>query len=165
MNATGLYPRLHVDTAASPAVGQAGGVLLTQTVTTTGLGKALSQALEPWRKPLAIHDPAKVILDLAVAVALGGDCLSDVALLRAEPGVYGKVASDATVSRTIDALAADAPAALKAIDAARAVARARAWDLAGEHAPDHGQTARNPVIVDVDATLVTAYSTGIGTGS
>ena len=133
-------------------------MLLTQTVTTTGLGKALSQALEPWRKPLAIHDPAKVILDLAVAVALGGDCLSDVALLRAEPGVYGKVASDATVSRTIDALAADAPAALKAIDAARAVARARAWDLAGEHAPDHGQTARNPVIVDVDATLVTAHS-------
>lgn len=130
---------------------------MTQTITTTGLGKALSQALEPWRKPLAIHDPAKVILDPAVAVALGGDCLSDVALLRAEPGVYGKVASDATVSCTIDALAADAPAALKAIDAARA-ARARAWDLAGEHAPDHGQTARNPVIVDVDATLVTAHS-------
>lgn len=158
MNATGLYPRLHVDTATSPAVGQAGGVLLTQTITTTGLGTALSQALSPWRKPLAIHDPAKVILDLAVTVALGGDCLSDVALLRAEPGVYGKVASDATVSRTIDALATDAPAALKAIDAARAVARARAWDLAGEYAPDHGQTARRPVIVDVDATLVTAHS-------
>ena len=71
MNATGLYPRLHVDTATSPAVGQAGGVLLTQTITTTGLGTALSQALSPWRKPFAVHDPAKVVLDLAVAVALG----------------------------------------------------------------------------------------------
>jgi hypothetical protein len=133
-------------------------VLLTQTITTTGLGPALSQALGRWRKPLAIHDPAKVVLDLAVAVALGGDCLADVAVLRAEPGVYGKVASDATVSRTIDALAKDAPAALKAIDAARAVARARVWDLAGEHAPDHGANAKAPVIVDVDATLVTAHS-------
>ena len=101
----------------------------------------MSKALSPWRKPLAVHDPAKVILDLAVTVGLGGDCLADVALLRAEPGVYGRVASDATVSRTIDGLAKDAPAALRAIDAARAVARARAWDLAGEHAPDHGATA------------------------
>lgn len=158
MHVTGLYPRLHVDTSASRAVGQAGGVLLTQTITTTGLGKALSQALGPWRKPLAIHDPAKVVLDLAVAVALGGDCLADVAVLRGEPGVYGRVASDATVSRTIDALAKDAPAALKAIEGARAIARARAWDLAGEHAPDHGTDRTNPVIVDVDATLITAHS-------
>jgi len=46
--------------------------------------------------------------------------MADIALLRSEPGVYGLVASDATVSRTIDVLAKDAPAALKAIDAARA---------------------------------------------
>ena len=52
-----------------------------------------------------MHDPAKVITDLAVTLALGGDCLADVALLRAEPGVYGLVASAPTVSRTIDALA------------------------------------------------------------
>ena len=76
MNATGLYPRLHVDTATSPAVGQAGGVLLTQTITTTGLGTALSQALSPWRKPLAIHDPAKVILDLAVGGQVHGGGVS-----------------------------------------------------------------------------------------
>ncbi len=43
-----------------------------------------------------------------MTLALGGDCLADIALLRAEPGVYGLVASDPTVSRTIDALAADA---------------------------------------------------------
>jgi hypothetical protein len=27
-----------------------------------------------------VHDPGKVLLDLALAVALGGDCLSDVAV-------------------------------------------------------------------------------------
>jgi hypothetical protein len=154
----GLYPRVHVDTADVAAVGQAGGVLLTETATVTGLGTELSRALAPWRKPLAVHDPAKVVLDLAVALALGGDCLADVTLLRAEPGVYGPVASDATVSRTIAALAADATKALAAINSARAAARARAWHLAGGRAPDHGASARTPLVIDVDATLVTAHS-------
>ncbi|WP_109505646.1 IS1380 family transposase, partial [Nocardioides speluncae] len=157
-NTTGFYPRPKVDTTTCGAVGQAGGVLLTQTVAATRLGPELSAALAPWRKPLAVHDPAKVVLDLAVALALGGDCLADVALLRAEPDLYGLVASDATVSRTIAALAQDAPAALKAIDTARAAARARAWELAGNHAPDHHASARGPLIVDLDATLVTSHS-------
>ena len=151
MNTTGPYPRLKVDTTASGAVGQAGGVLLTETIAVTGIGRELSAALTPWRKPLAIHDPAKVITDLAVTLALGGDCLADIALLRSEPGVYGLVASDATVSRTIDA--------------ARAAARSRAWGLAGTDSPDYGTNAKNPLVVDLDATLVTSHSPGMGTGS
>jgi len=157
-NSTGLYPRLRVDTSASGAVGQAGGVLLTSAVAASGLGAGLSQALSPWRKPLAVHDPAKVVLDLAVTLALGGDCLADVAVLRDEPGLFGSVASDPTVSRTVAALAADAAAALAAINTARAVARAQAWRLAGAHAPDHDTDARNPLVVDLDATLVTSHS-------
>ena len=62
---------------------------------------ALSQSLSPWRKPLAVHDPAKVVLDVAAALALGGDCLADIAVVRAEPAVFGLVASDPTVSRTL----------------------------------------------------------------
>jgi hypothetical protein len=155
---TGFYPRLSVDTTTSGAVAQAGGVLLTETVAATGIGQELSNELARWRKPLAVHDPAKVITDLAVTLALGGDCLADIALLRGEPGVYGLVASDATVSRTIDALAADAPAALKAINTARAGARSRAWALAGTDAPDHGTHAKKPLVVDLDATLVTSHS-------
>jgi hypothetical protein len=93
-------------------------------------------------------------------LALGGDCLADVALLRAEPGVFGPVASDPTVSRTIDVLATDAPRVLAAINAARAAARARVWELAGDHAPGGrapGAVA-SPLVIDVDATLVTAHS-------
>jgi hypothetical protein len=82
-----LYPRLKVGTAATGAVGQAGGVLLTQTLAVTGLGAGLSKALSPWRKPLAVHDPAKVVCDLAVTLASGGDCLADIAVLRSEPDV------------------------------------------------------------------------------
>jgi hypothetical protein len=111
-------------------VSQAGGVLLVETMRATGFDRLLSAVLARWRKPNAVHDPAKVVCDLAVTLGLGGDCLADIGLLRAEPGVYGKVASDPTVSRTIDALAADAPRVLAAIDAARAVARAHAWRMA-----------------------------------
>jgi Transposase DDE domain group 1 len=152
------YPRVRVDTSRSGAVGAAGGVLLTETVAAAGLDAALSAALASWRKPLAVHDPGKVVLDLALALALGGDCLADIAVLRAEPGIYGRVASDPTVSRTLDALAAAAPAALRAINHARAAVRARVWRLAGAHAADHDATVAAPLVIDVDATLVTAHS-------
>jgi len=155
---TGLYRPVHADAAGAGVVSHAGGVALLDTVRVAGLDTALSEGLSSWRAPTAVHDPAKVILDLAVAVALGGDCLADVAVLRSAPQVFGSVASDATVSRTIDKLAADVPSALAAIDLARAAARARVWQLAGEHAPDHRASPAAPVIVDVDATLVTAHS-------
>jgi hypothetical protein len=155
---TGPYPALTVDGDGSSVVPQAGATLLLRTAQTVGLPAALSDALAPWRKPLAIHDPAKVVLDLAVSLAIGGNCLADIAQLRAAPEVFGLVASDPTVSRCIDTLAADAPAVLAAINTARAAARARAWALAGEHAPDRGADAHRPVVIDVDATLVTAHS-------
>src|SRR5690348_1036235 len=59
-------------------VSQAGAVLLWETLRVTGLGRGLSQALEPWRAPRAVHDPGKIIADLAAALALGGDCLADI---------------------------------------------------------------------------------------
>jgi hypothetical protein len=154
----GLYPRVRVDARGSGVVSQAGGVLLTNAVCASGLDGELSRALARWRRPLARHDPAKIVCDLAVAVALGGDCLADVAVLRGAPDVFGPVASDPTVSRTIAGLAADAARALAAINAARAAARARVWALAGEHAPDAGIDADNPIVIDTDATLLTAHS-------
>jgi hypothetical protein len=138
------YPRLAADGSGSGVVSQAGAVLLLRTAETVGLTSELSQALARWRKPLAVHDPGKIVLDLAVAVALGGDCLADIGMLRAEPGVFGRVASDPTVSRMITTLAAEAPQVLAAIGSARAAARATAWDRAGEHAPDHRMTPTIP---------------------
>jgi hypothetical protein len=154
----GFYPCPDVDTTGIQVVSHAGTVLLTETITRVGLDHALSSALGRWRPRLAVHDPAKVLLDLALGLAVGGDCLADVAVLRAEPRVFGPVASDPTVSRTIDRLAQDATAVLAAIDTARAAARARAWTLAGDHAPDHSVDAGSPLVIDVDATLVTAHS-------
>jgi hypothetical protein len=158
VKATGFYPRIGVDASGKRVVSQAGGVLLAETVRASGLDRALAAALAPWLPPLAVHHPAKIVCDLAVALALGGDCLADIALVRAEPAVFGRVASDPTVSRRIDALATDAPRVLAAIDTARAAARARVWEMAGATAPHAGADAADPLIVDVDATLVTAHS-------
>jgi hypothetical protein len=152
------YPGLVVDGRGSSVVPNAGAVLLLRTAEAVGLDVALSAALARWRRPLARHDPGKVLLDLAVSLAIGGDCLADIAQLRSAPQLFGPVASDPTVSRVVDTLAADAPAALAAIAAARSAARARAWSLAGRHAPDHNTDASRPLVIDVDATLVTAHS-------
>ena len=115
----GSYPPVRVQGDGDAVVSQAGGVLLLETVRKSGLDTAISAALTPWRKPRAVHDPGKTLLDLALAVAMGGDCLSDVAMLRAEPQVFGPVASDPTMSRLVETLAAAGPRALTAIRQAR----------------------------------------------
>lgn len=79
----------------------AGASLLVDTARFSGLNHALSQELAPWRSPWAIHDPGKIILDLATAVGLGADCLADIGVVRAQPELFGSVASDPTVSRLI----------------------------------------------------------------
>jgi hypothetical protein len=150
----GFYPRVRVEGGGRGVVSQAGAVLLAETVRKTGLDTAISASLAPWRKLRAVHDPGKVLLDIALTVALGGDCLSDIGVLRAEPTLFGLVASDPTVSRLVDTLAGAGPRALTAIRRARAEVREHVWTLAGADAPD----ANGQVTVDIDGVLVLAHS-------
>ena len=147
--------RVAVSSDGRGLVSQAGAVLLWETMRVTGLGRGLSQGLARWRAPRAVHDPGKIVADLAAAVALGGDCLADIAVLREQPGLAGPVASDPVVSRLVSQLAGDLPRALKVIRSARAAARERAWALAGDAAPGAGGGL---VMVDLDATIVIAHS-------
>ena len=143
---------VHVESGGESLISTSGASLLLQTASVSGLAQSLSTGLAPWRKPMAVHDPAKIILDLAVAIAVGGDCLADVALLRAQPEIFGLVASDATISRLLDTLAGDTTGAIAAIRTARATARAQVWDHQSPLADD-GQ-----VIIDLDATLIGSHS-------
>ena len=147
--------RVAVSADGRGLVSQAGAVLLWETMRVAGLAHGLSRGLARWRAPRAVHDPGKIVADLAAAVALGGDCLADIAVLREQPELAGPVASDPVVSRQVAVLARDLPRALKAIRAARAAARERAWALAGDAAPGAGG---GPVIIDLDATIVIAHS-------
>lgn len=142
----GSYPRVRAEGGGRAVVSQAGSVLLVETVRKAGLDTAISAVLTPWRKARAVHDPGKILLDVALAVALGGDCLADVGMLRAEPAEFGPVASYPTVSRLVDILAASGEKALAAIRSARAEVRERVWRLADGEAPDAG----GAVTVDLD---------------
>ena len=155
MQNTARRPKITVSADGRGLVSQAGTLLLLEAARVTGLGQGLAGGLARWRAPRAVHDPGKILTDLVMALALGGDCLADIAVLRAQPELCGPVASDPVVSRLISALAADLPAALRAIRKARAAARERAWALAADHAPGADGSL---IPVDIDATIVTAHS-------
>jgi len=91
-----------------------------------------------------------VLRDLAVLLADGGDCLSDLAVLREQPELFGPVASTPTAWRVVERVATD-PRGLARIRAARAHARARAWAVGAHPDPEL-------LVIDADATLVTAHS-------
>ena len=143
---------VRVEAGSESLISSSGASMLLRTAAVSGLAVGLSRALGSWRPARAVHDPGKTVLDLAVAIALGGDCLADVAVLRAQPQLFGAVASDPSISRLIDALGDASAAVIAAIRGARAAARAKVW---GHRSP---LPATGPVVVDVDATLVGAHS-------
>jgi Transposase DDE domain group 1 len=91
-----------------------------------------------------VHDPGKIVADLAAAVGAGRDCLADIAVLREQPALAGPVASDPVVSRLARSLAADGPRV-------EAIRTAREW--AAAPGADGGL-----VTIDLDATIVIAHS-------
>jgi hypothetical protein len=94
------------------------------------------------------HDPGRVIRDLAVMLADGGECVSDLGAVREQAALLGSVASDSTAFWMV-AQIASTPGTLNALRGAHARARERFWDLAG--APDR-------LTIDVDATLIGSHS-------
>jgi Transposase DDE domain group 1 len=148
VQATNSPARFEVTTDGTGVVGHAGAALLRELADRVGLTKALG-----WRAPggrQRRHPDGVVLRDVAVMLADGGDCLSDLAALRDQPELFGPVASTPTAWRVVERLAQD-PDGLARLRAARAHARARAW-AAGAH-PDV-----ELLIVDADATLVLAHS-------
>src|SRR3954469_7753996 len=129
-------------------VSHAGAALLAEAADRLGLTGALSAALAPIRQRRGRHDPGRVVRDLAVMLSDGGDCLSDLRVVRDQQSLFGPVASDATAFRVVDAIAAD-PDLIAALRAARARARETAWEAGAR--PDR-------IVIDIDATLITAHS-------
>lgn len=67
----GFFPRVRVEGGDRGVVSRAGAVLLVGTVRNCGLDTAISAAPAPWRRPRAVHDPGKILLDVALAVVFG----------------------------------------------------------------------------------------------
>jgi Transposase DDE domain group 1 len=142
--------RITVEVTADGAglVSHAGTALLAQVADTVGLTRALSTRLGVLKARRRGHDPGRVICDLAVMLADGGECVSDLGAVREQEVLFGAVASDSTAFRTV-ARIASTPGMLDAMRSAHASARARFWELSG--APER-------LTIDVDATLITAHS-------
>jgi hypothetical protein len=129
-------------------VSHAGSALLARVADKTGFTGALSRRLWAMKERRSGHDPGRVVRDLAVTLADGGECLADLGAVRDQQPLFGQVASDSTAYRVIERIASD-PELLDGLRAAHATARARAWELGVK--PDE-------VTIDEDATLLTAHS-------
>ena len=99
VQATNSPSGFEVTTDGVGVVGHAGAALLQELADRVGLTAALG-----WRDPQGRrrHPDAAVLRDLAVTLADGGDCLSDLAVLRDQPALFGPVASTATAWRVVD---------------------------------------------------------------
>jgi Transposase DDE domain group 1 len=148
VQATNSPVRFEVTTDGTGVVGHAGAALLRELADRLELTGALA-----WRAPAGRdrrHPDAAVLRDLAVMLADGGDCLSDLAVLREQPELFGPVASTPTAWRVLERIAQD-PDGLARLRLARAHARGRAWAAGGDPEVE-------VLVIDVDATLVTAHS-------
>ncbi len=156
MKRTNPRPSLSVTADGKGIAAHAGTRLLAEMADFVGLTSALSDALAPTVRRSRRHDPGRVLLDVALTLADGGDCLSDLSVLRDQPALFGAVASTPTASRVVDSVDAER---LGAMRAARAEARQRAWDAGLFPVRKTG-----PLILDFDATLVEAHSEKTGAG-
>jgi hypothetical protein len=121
-----------------------GSLLMAELADRLGLTGAFSKGMAPLVKRRRRRDPGVALTHLAVLLADGGDCLSDLAVLRHQPDLFGQVASDATTYRLLES-----GWAKDAIVDARRVARERAWSAGA---------APKTLTLDFDATLLDAHS-------
>lgn len=144
-----IRPRIRPSVTADGegVVSHAGAGLLTELADTLGLTRSLAVAMAPTRQRRSAHDPGEVLRDLVVMLANGGDSLSDLAVLRNQPDLFGGVASDPTAWRVVTSVDDGRRVAL---NKARAKARARAWQA--------GAAPGGELVLDFDATLVTSHS-------
>ena len=144
----GRLLKVEVSADGAGLVSHAGSGLLAGIADRVGLTAALSRELCGLRERRGGHDSGRVIRDLAVMLADGGDCLADLRAVRDQAPLFGRVASDSTAFRVIDKIASR-PGMIDALDRAHARARAHVWKVTGAPAR---------VTIDLDATLLTSHS-------
>lgn len=144
------FRRVKVSADGEGLVSRAGVALLRELTVDTGLAGGWTAALLDTYKALpVVHEPGRVLADLAVVIADGGDALAHLATLRDQDKMFGVVASDATAWRCVERVDDDHLAQLRA---ARAAARERAW------AAGAGPDLHQGLVIDIDATITIAHS-------
>jgi hypothetical protein len=161
VQATTTRPRMTATADGEGVVSHAGSRLLADVADRTTLTAQLAEALAGLRKARARHDPGRVLVDMAVAVADGATTISDVAVLADQVELFGAVASDSTCWRLLDRLDVTT---LGAVASARAVAREVVWaqraERTGRAFPAAKAAGRElpGLVIDLDASIVICHS-------
>lgn len=124
MHGSARRPKIVVSGGGSGVVSHAGSRLLAELADRAGVTGLFSDVLAGFRERRSGHDPGRVLVDLAVMLADGGTTISDLAVLRNQPDLFGPVASTATAWRVLDRVDDKLLAGLRQ---ARATARERIW--------------------------------------
>src|SRR5581483_155579 len=149
---TTTRPPIMVSADGRGVVSHAGSRLLADLADATTLTAECSQALDGLRGR-ARHDPGRVLVDLAVAIADGAETISDIAVLADQPALFGPVASDSTCWRLLDALT---DGHLATLGAARARAREVAWAQRAETTVSRATSKGPPFCHQLGTTSVVA---------
>ena len=151
---------LAVEIGGRDVINHAGAAALRLLADRTGLTSGLSRALAR-RGFVPFHDRGRVLADTAVLIADGGRVLSDLATLRDQGELYGPVASDPTLWRTLHEIG---QLQHRKIARQRAKTREHVWSLIAKR---HGQIPPSRVadrdlgttiVIRMDASLVIAHS-------
>jgi Transposase DDE domain group 1 len=146
VNRTARWETVEVTPDGEGLVSHAGAALVVELADRVGLTGALSAAMADTRERRSAHDPGRVVRDVAVMLADGGDCVTDMDAYRGQERLFGPRASETTTHRVLKSID---ERLLDRIRAARAEARSRVW----------GAGARPETItLNIDATLVSAHS-------
>ena len=151
---------LSVAPDADGLIGHAGAVLLRKLADQCGLTSGLGAALGRKGK-FPLIDRGIALVSMAVAIALGAASMSDIAVLAHQGPVFGAAPSDTTVRRTLEL--AD-PRTLDKLARARAAVRAHVWQLICATPAGFpwlaiaGKLLAGWLVIDLDATLITAHS-------
>lgn len=141
---------LVLDPVRESLVCSSGAVLLCAVIRAGGLDRGLSAALSRWRADRAVHDPGRVLLDVVTAVALGGDCLADIAAVRPSRRCSDRSLRIRRCHGSFATLAADVDAVVAAVRGERARARAAVWarsrPLAGVTGPSRRAVRRSLIL-------------------
>ncbi len=114
-----------------------------------GLGHCLSSHIPVTGERLPLHDRGKVLVHSMLMLAGGGECCGDIEHLRSQESLFGSVASDSTLYRTLRQITPDTLAGLWE---AMAETRAQVWRRSG------ATTGADTVVLDIDASLVQIHS-------
>jgi Transposase DDE domain group 1 len=161
VQATTTRPLVTATADGEGVVSHAGSRLLADVADRTTLTGELGSALAVLRRARTRHDPGRVLVDMAVAVADGATTISDVAVLADQAVLFGAVASDSTCWRLLNRL--DKPG-LGAVAAARAAAREVVWaqraEVSGRPFPSAHAAGRElpGLVIDLDASVVVCHS-------